>query len=142
MIEGRQIEAVFTDDESELVTIINGLEEQANQLEPKAKEAKSAASLMFLGASTYFVLNFYEQGDFNKLEYRTISAGLAIGALERFVKHRKLVSDIRQKNRLANKLKQELEPTDLERYEQRSDFVLDDEDEGDEYYFPDRAENT
>jgi len=138
MIDGHSIDAVFTDDESELVTIINGLEEQAIDLESRIDKTKNAANLMLLGSGTFFGMYLLEGGTFGRYEHLTFSSLLAIGGIERLVKGRKLEKSILSKNFLATQLKQELEPTDLERYEERDEifFEEDDEDYGnDDYLF-------
>lgn len=129
MIEGKQIDAVLTDDETELVTIINGLEEQAQTLEGKVDSIKKSSNLMTLGSVTFLGLYFLEKGAADRFEYLLISAACTIGGIERLVRERKTIRSIRSKNMLANNLKQELEPTDLERYEERGELFIDDEDD-------------
>jgi hypothetical protein len=135
MIEGHQIDAVFTDDESELVTIISGLEDQAISIEGRLKSVKEASTLMTFGAAASCGLAFLENGSYEKPELLIVSAGLVIGGFERLFKERSMVKSIRRKNQLANRLKRELEPTDLERYEERGDFVLDEDDDEEGFYF-------
>jgi hypothetical protein len=127
MTEAVKIDAVLTDDESELVTIINGLEKQAQKLEEKLPNISNASTLMTIGAGVFLGLAFAEKGTPDRLTYLTVTSGLVIGGFERLIKERKIVKSIRSKNLLANQLKAELDPTDLERYEERNELEDDDE---------------
>jgi hypothetical protein len=127
MTEAVKIDAVLTDDESELVTLINGLEKQAQKLEEKLPNISNASTLMTIGAGVFLGLAFAEKGTPDRLTYLTVTSGLVIGGFERLIKERKIVKSIRSKNLLANQLKAELDPTDLERYEERNELEDDDE---------------
>jgi len=127
MTEAVKIDAVLTDDESELVTIINGLEKQAQKLEEKLPNISNASTLMTIGAGVFLGLAFAEKGTPDRLTCLTVTSGLVIGGFERLIKERKIVKSIRSKNLLANQLKAELDPTDLERYEERNELEDDDE---------------
>ena len=129
MVEGKLIDAVLTDDESELVTIIDGLEAQAEQQEVRLGEVRSTGTVMTIGAAASVGMVYIEKGAIEKLELLTLSAGFLIGGFERLIRERKMVKSIRAKNILASRLKQELDPADLERYEERHDLDFDDEDD-------------
>lgn len=130
MIKETYIDAVLTDDESELITIISGLEEQADQLEGQIEKIRNSTYLMGLGSAAFLGLSFLENSKYEKLEYLMLSAGLVIGGISRLIKESKITRGVRSKNLLATRLKQELEPTDLERYEERDDLDFEEEDEG------------
>jgi hypothetical protein len=132
MTEGIKIDAVLTDDESELLAIINGLERQAEAQESKIKKVKQATQLTGLGAVVSFCLGITENNPTGKEEYIIVASALTISGLERFFKERRLEKDIRSKNLLANKLKKELDVTDLERYEYRDIYVPEEEDDEDD----------
>lgn len=135
MIDSYPINAVLTDDETELVTIINGLEEQASMLEPKIEKAQQESALLFFGSLTSLGLYFLDHHPFEKMEFSALSLGLAIGGMAKIIQERNIVISIRRKNHLASRLKEELEPADLERYETRHDLEYDYDEDDDGFYY-------
>lgn len=133
MIEGAYIDAVLTDDESDLMIIIDGLERQVQQLEDNLPRISKTAAIFGACAVTFLGIGLTESRGAEKLESLAVTAALSIGGLERLIRHRTAINGIRRKNRLAIKLKHELDDTDLERFEERYFEYYQDEDRYEDY---------
>jgi hypothetical protein len=134
---------VLTDDESELAIIISGLQKQGQEQERMAEKVKHKVLLATLGAYSTaglaVVEHYHDPRNPEDFNFIAISVLLALGGIALFVYERKQAGQAAEKFKLARKLKQELEPTDLARIEEcdATEFeqAFDDDPEEDDFYF-------
>ncbi|HET6864090.1 MAG TPA: hypothetical protein VFH37_02750 [Candidatus Saccharimonadales bacterium] len=123
-------DSVLTDDEADVIKMINGLEAQAANLQQPVKKAQKEGVLYGLGAASSVTLFFFENGqahhNLEKGTYISIAAAMAVGGLTQIVRKLRMTKQIGQKIRRADELRHELDPEGLGLFDDALYYTVED----------------